>query len=468
MQSLAKLAFKDGKTADTPAPAATSENTDQPQQDAIYQDAQDPSAPVATKISGAPPDVPEVSTADLSPAHQQDQLAISWTIRQAPDTAGGQDATAEAREPPPVDPDLQPLSRPAAIPPVNLQQVCEHVAYQALARHPAEPLHEAVMPETAPSQTLPAVEGLPKPAIDPGPHAPPLATTGTNGPDHGDPVPAAILNVLQPPLGRCILPLQASPQQSKGHEQEHVPEAAIAAFNDAQVFIEHYASAAHVRGHVKVCRSPEAAPSSSSCLHEKQLAGHDGVLPHADASMDQELILYDPYHGVAFEIQPAIHLCRVLLLQSSFTYPSATFFIGAARKAGNSIAVDSSEIFSLESCETKSLKPFALAGINDIMVQAVYNDVEHHTRMAQEPFNSPHQGSAGKPVEISCERLIYQGQLHADCLVGCVRSNRKRAEKDAASMVFSLHQLITDQLQSNSSCGALLNTNKDQPNRSLD
>ena len=215
MQSLAKMAFEDGKTADISALAASSHETEQPQQDANCQDAQDQSA-CAVKgsawqdISEEAPttDVP----ADLSLAHQQVHHDTNQNFRHA--SGGISDAAAKADN----TPITKTLSSNPALP-LDVEPACEQEADQAFRTAPPGPLPEVVMPGTGAPQTLPAAAGQPAPKIDPGPHmrpqAAPSLSAGTHRGDRDAPDPAVVVNTPQSRSPHGKPPGRASPQQGR-------------------------------------------------------------------------------------------------------------------------------------------------------------------------------------------------------------------------------------------------------------
>ena len=365
---------------------------------------------------------------------------------------------------------------PSTLPPSSNRQ-------DQISVKPAAPLPQLCPAKAAPDDDQPLqVVNLPKSAVpeDRPPVLVPCTLDTLQGaaqyPEESIQCPQELVRVAPETEAVHMRNAQTEPSQvvlaeqaeSKGDKHGVVftlPGAVVKAFADARAFIEQHAAAARTKRHVKISRRPEAARRSATRLQEEQSAGLHGIYEIGEDPMDQKFILYDSSSGSAHDIKTAIHLSRTLLSQCSLTYPSAKFFIAAAGKEGSSFAVDSSELFSLESFDAKSLRLFALAGANDIMLQAVHSDAEHHIRMSQEPFSGAHQDEAVEPPEMYSERLIFQGQLHADCLVGFVWSRRQRAEKDAAFSVYVLHQIIAEQLNPPSDDGSTPNIHKDQLDR---
>ena len=234
---------------------------------------------------------------------------------------------------------------------------------------------------------------------------------------------------------------------------------------------------ARVRGQARACL--EAVPSCSSSLHEKLPAGQDstsldrasqlspdpGASPldgqpghrsscqHGDTQ--PELILYDSSTDLSTFADPKFHFSRPLLLQCALVYPDAEIAIGT--RDGTLERIQS---FCLKDMEADSLQPFARAGIIDVIVEAVRSDSEAPTRTSEVSPSGHHQDTSVTPADICSERLIYEQQPHADCLLGCIRFKRRRAGREASFKAQSLFLHIADLMKSGSGCGCAHSAHK--------
>ena len=144
---------------------------------------------------------------------------------------------------------------------------------------------------------------------------------------------------------------------------------------------------------------------------------------------DPNLIIWDRAQNEASWTDPCLHLSRIHLLQCAEFHPSAEIWIERVCDEDGNPCDSCNQHAMLGDLDISNLHLFALAGINDILAEAVHYAASRQMEIASYSASQKAAAAAGLKYSFWSSRLVYRRRIAPESLLGCVQMYWQPAEK---------------------------------------